>query len=236
MISQSTMEMSQTVKLLKKNKFSPEEDNLLIKTVNKLGPKRWKIIASFIEGRSARQCRDRYTNYLKPDLVFARWTPEEDYLLVQKYYENGPKWSLISSYFNGRSSSSLKNRWHSYIAEKLNLPRKKSSHNEVKNEYHSSDNPDIIEDQKCQDDQHYENLCPTHNVKSFEKVNNGDFHINRTIDQNVIFIDDQNNRSSSYKNFNEQVINNIASMDDKGNTDEIDFIQWDEAILQFCYD
>ena len=72
----------------KKCKFSSEEDKKLAEVVEKLGAKRWKVIASFIDGKTARQCRDRYTNYLRPDLVFDRWTPEEDLLLIQKYYES----------------------------------------------------------------------------------------------------------------------------------------------------
>ena len=79
----------------KKCKFSSEEDKKLAEVVEKLGAKRWKVIASFIDGKTARQCRDRYTNYLRPDLVFDRWTPEEDLLLIQKYYEIGPKWTCF---------------------------------------------------------------------------------------------------------------------------------------------
>ena len=110
-------------KTAKKCKFSQEEDKKLVQVVQKLGPKRWKVIASFIDGKTARQCRDRYTNYLRPDLNFDRWTAEEDLLLIQKYYELGPKWSIISNYFHGRSISSLKNRWHSNLATKLKFKK-----------------------------------------------------------------------------------------------------------------
>ena len=109
-----------------KCKFTPEEDKKLISIVDKLGPRKWKLIATFIEGRTARQCRDRYANYLRPNLNFDRWTPEEDSLLIQQYYKFGPKWSKICTMFKGRSSSSLKNRWHSYLADKLKIPQRKN--------------------------------------------------------------------------------------------------------------
>ena len=118
-----------------KCKFTPEEDKILVSVVEKLGAKKWKLIATFIPGRTARQCRDRYANYLRPNLNFDQWTPEEDSLLLQQYYQHGPKWSKICKLFKGRSSSSLKNRWHSYFADKMKIPQRKNEPRHKNQEY-----------------------------------------------------------------------------------------------------
>ncbi|EAY15029.1 Myb-like DNA-binding domain containing protein [Trichomonas vaginalis G3] len=62
--------------------------------------------------RNPRQCRDRYTKYLSPDLNKNPWTPEEDALLISKYHEIGAKWVKMSKFFNNRTDYSLKNRWN----------------------------------------------------------------------------------------------------------------------------
>ena len=56
--------------MLKKNKckFSQEEDDKLAELVRKFGPKNWKMIAEGIPSRSARQLRERWINYLDPNV------------------------------------------------------------------------------------------------------------------------------------------------------------------------
>ena len=92
-------------------KFSLSEDNLLSYLVSKYGHN-WKLVSSFMPNRSSRQCRERYINYLSPDLKNEPWTEEEDNLLMTKASELGPKWSKILSFFPTRSYVSVKNRWN----------------------------------------------------------------------------------------------------------------------------
>ena len=56
-------------KTSKKQKFTLYEDELLKRIVFRFGPKNWKLIASMIPGRTSRQCRDRYSNYLAPGYI-----------------------------------------------------------------------------------------------------------------------------------------------------------------------
>ena len=49
----------------------PEEDRLLLELVGQLRDN-WKEIALRIPDRSAAQCRERYTNYIGPN-VSKRW-------------------------------------------------------------------------------------------------------------------------------------------------------------------
>jgi hypothetical protein len=93
-----------------KVKFDPSEDKLLFDAVRMFGCANWHRIASLIPGRSARQCRERWTNYLNPDLFNGEWTPDEDRMLRAKYDEIGPKWVLIARFLPGRSKNSVRNR------------------------------------------------------------------------------------------------------------------------------
>ncbi|KAH0793086.1 Myb-like DNA-binding domain containing protein [Histomonas meleagridis] len=85
----------------------------------------WLAVALQIPGRTARQCRDRWTNYLSPQNKNAPWTVEEDNLLAQKYLELGSQWTIIAKYFDGRSENNVKNRWYTHIKHKLENQSKK---------------------------------------------------------------------------------------------------------------
>ncbi|OHT10718.1 Myb-like DNA-binding domain containing protein [Tritrichomonas foetus] len=95
-----------------KKKFTPEEDAILLKLVDKIGAKKWDTIALSMPGRKGRQCRDRYMNYLSPEVKNDGWTADEDLLLIQKVQEYGTKWSKIRKFFERRTASALKNRWN----------------------------------------------------------------------------------------------------------------------------
>ena len=93
-----------------RTKFSQLEDKKLIQIVKEMPKVNWKAVAMQMEGRTPRQCRERYNNYLAPNLRTSPWTVEEDAILIQKYQEYGPKWSFLSQFFDKRGPVSLKNR------------------------------------------------------------------------------------------------------------------------------
>jgi hypothetical protein len=68
--------------IISKKRFSKLEDQQITQLVNQIGRK-WKIIASFIEGRNANQIRERYLNYLDNQLTLLPWNREEDNLLLR---------------------------------------------------------------------------------------------------------------------------------------------------------
>ncbi|KAH0793122.1 Myb-like DNA-binding domain containing protein [Histomonas meleagridis] len=94
-----------------KIKFTEAEDDKLSKLVSIFGCKDWIMISKLMETRNPRQCRERWKNYLNPELRKDPWTPEEDKLLCQKHDELGAKWNKIARFFNNRSDNSLRNRW-----------------------------------------------------------------------------------------------------------------------------
>jgi hypothetical protein len=68
-----------------------------------------------MESRSARQCRERWVNYLAPTIRSDPWTEDENRLLIDKMNELGHCWATIGHFFNGRSENDVKNRWYSHL-------------------------------------------------------------------------------------------------------------------------
>jgi hypothetical protein len=94
-----------------KSKFAPFEDSLLRDAVRTHGSADWTVIATFVPGRNARQCRERWNNYVNPHLTQAAWTKADDQLLLEKFAELGSRWQLISGFFVGRSKNAIRNRF-----------------------------------------------------------------------------------------------------------------------------
>jgi hypothetical protein len=94
-----------------KVKFTAEEDGILGRLVREFGTKNWKQVAQLMRTRNARQCRERWNNYINPALRMGTWTPDEDELLLKQYAIHGSKWSKIAKVFRRRSDLSLRNRW-----------------------------------------------------------------------------------------------------------------------------
>ncbi|EAY09222.1 Myb-like DNA-binding domain containing protein [Trichomonas vaginalis G3] len=92
-------------------KFSEEEDRKLIQIVQTMGTNDWKKIAAHLKTRNARQCRERWNNYINPDLNESEWTVDEDELLIKLQKEYGTAWNKIAKYFDKRSDNALRNRW-----------------------------------------------------------------------------------------------------------------------------
>jgi hypothetical protein len=99
-----------------RRRFTKEEDSKLIRLVRQLGAHNWAAVSSGMTGRTARQCRQRYSNFLSQIRQRSPWTPKEDEFVVTKYRELGPKWVFISTFLPGRTGNDIKNRWHTRLA------------------------------------------------------------------------------------------------------------------------
>jgi hypothetical protein len=95
-----------------KAKFTTEEDVLLRKLVFQFGEDAWPQVAQHMRNRNSRQCKERWNNYLSPNISTAPWTPEEDGLLQQKIRELGQKWVQIATFFPTRTDVNVKNRFN----------------------------------------------------------------------------------------------------------------------------
>ena len=94
-----------------KCKFTAEEDKLLLEIASQTKVHNWNEIAQKVGTRNARQCRERWNNYLNPSLRNDPWTEEEDRLLIDLHAEYGTHWNKISKMFCNRSDNSIRNRW-----------------------------------------------------------------------------------------------------------------------------
>lgn len=108
-----------------------EEDNLLLKIMIEQQFTTWIAVAEQIPGRTARQCRDRWTNYLSPQNKNGPWTAEEDQLLIEKFRQHGPQWTLIAKFFNGRSENNVKNRWYTHLKQKYSQQNDQIVHSSI---------------------------------------------------------------------------------------------------------
>lgn len=96
----------------KRKFFTEDEDQLLTMAAMAYKHESWNKISKFVPGRTPKQCRDRWVNYLQPSLKFDPWTDQEDQLLVSLVNSNGTHWTKMKAYFPSRSTNSLKNRWY----------------------------------------------------------------------------------------------------------------------------
>jgi hypothetical protein len=97
--------------VIKKSKWTAEEDNLLTDSVQEHGMTNWTLVSHSVPGRSGKQCRERWMNQLCPWLNKENWTPQEDVILVQQQRIYGNVWSQVAHFLPGRSANSVKNRW-----------------------------------------------------------------------------------------------------------------------------
>ena len=94
-----------------KRLFSKEEDDLIRFLVMKHGEKSWRFVSSQLHGRTPRQCRERWKNYLCPTVRNAPWCAEEDNRLLQLVQDMGPQWARIAAMLGSRTDVNVKNRW-----------------------------------------------------------------------------------------------------------------------------
>jgi hypothetical protein len=113
----NTPQLSKPVrrKLKHRRKFTPEEDAVIKTGVSTYGSQSWELIAQLLEGRTSRQCRERYFMYLVPDVRNGPWTAEEDLMLLCIVQRIGSEWARIARLFSGRSANNVKNRWHQVV-------------------------------------------------------------------------------------------------------------------------
>jgi len=118
--------MNQAEKSVRRGSWSVQEDQKLRQLVKDHGTRSWTMIAVRLEGRTGKQCRERWVNQLNPEVKKGQWTPDEDQLLIQLHSQYGNSWCKISKHLPGRSDNVIKNHWNSTIQRKLRLNQENS--------------------------------------------------------------------------------------------------------------
>ncbi len=81
------------------------------------GLKNWNQIANSFNmtlnsQRNGKQCRERWVNFLNPNIRRDPFTIEEDLIILEKRLNIGNKWSEIIKDMEGRTENNVKNRFN----------------------------------------------------------------------------------------------------------------------------
>lgn len=107
-------------RVISRVRFTIKEDQELINVVSTFGSNNWNKISE----EFSKQCRDRYLNYLSPNIQNKKeWTIEEDKCLIFYYLLYPNRWHFITQFLPGRSEVSIKNRYKQIENETMNYMR-----------------------------------------------------------------------------------------------------------------
>lgn len=106
-----------------KTLWSLEEDKLLTETVQQYGAKKWNFIATFIPGRTGKQCRERWMAHISPDVRTDEFSDDEIRLLLDLHEKYGNSWSYMSQFFDRRPPNVIKNKFNCILRKTKSIYR-----------------------------------------------------------------------------------------------------------------
>ncbi|MCJ1249086.1 hypothetical protein MMC30_006308 [Trapelia coarctata] len=112
----------------KRGPWNRDEDRWLNLLVRENGPQSWVKISEIIGQRTAKQCRERWHQNLKPSLNHLPISDDEGLFIERCVVEMGQQWANIARKMPGRSDNSIKNWWNGGMnRRKRNLEHRRNS-------------------------------------------------------------------------------------------------------------
>ncbi|KAL7543498.1 hypothetical protein ACHAXR_012788 [Thalassiosira sp. AJA248-18] len=108
----------------RKGQWREEEDAIVLRVIFASHDPpftQWADLAPQLPGRTGKQIRDRWVNYLNPAINHLPFSRDDDLRLWQGHKELGKRWVEISVkiFHSTRSENHIKNRWYSAAFKKF---------------------------------------------------------------------------------------------------------------------
>ncbi|XP_059670745.1 transcription factor MYB1-like [Cornus florida] len=101
---------------VRKGAWTPDEDILLRKCIEKYGEGNWhQVPLQAGLNRCRKSCRLRWLNYLSPDIKRGDFASDEVELIIRLHKLIGNRWTLIAGRLPGRTGNDVKNYWNSHL-------------------------------------------------------------------------------------------------------------------------
>jgi hypothetical protein len=105
--------------------WSKTDDEKLSNILKKHKTKDWEVIASeFGQGKTSKECQERWIRYLKPGVRKGQWTDQEDRIVMEtvKNSKEQPftRWSDLAQKLPGRVGKQIRDRWVNHLNPHIN--------------------------------------------------------------------------------------------------------------------
>jgi len=105
---------------INQNKFSKEEDGVIIKLAKKYENHNWESIARELDThRTPVQCLQRFQRTLNKDMLKNSWDKETDDMLIKAVKRYGHDWVSVAGYLGDRTSNQCLFRWDKTLNPKI---------------------------------------------------------------------------------------------------------------------
>ena len=102
-------------------KWSQEEDELLLKLMNEKKTDNYSTFLVHFPGKTATQIAERWEKVLDPTLIKGSWTREEDEAIIRFVNQNGTKnWAKLHEILPGRLGKQCRERWRNHLDPNVN--------------------------------------------------------------------------------------------------------------------